>query len=461
MSTGNWHAKGLRAALWTGLLAPVLGAQSLGLPASDPVGISRSGAGVAYGRSLEAAALNPALLTTLLERGGYYVGAGEEFQSTQLSLQSNQKTLYSTDRNRFLPSFGAAWKLGDRGALGVKVDVPFARHGGFGDFTSARFLGDEINLKTLRGEVSLARAFGDQGQFSVGLSAGAMRVTYASGATLRAAVAADPTAPVSAVNPSLGLVETRVRQEGDATVGTFGLGFRWAASPRWTLGFAAQGFLKGTAKLTPSYGREAPAYYGNDGFSTAPLGLPAKAAQLLALGRIRGSDDEVSLPGRASLGLRQRVNNLFTWEADLRFTRTSRMALPSLPVLTLPSGAVVGPGRGTTTFKDAYGLSVTAELQLSKEWVVRGGFSLDQAFREDAYVEHTLAGARGAGFSIGAGYRAWGGELTFGYQVRLAQDQDSTHLDGTWSQVGYRPTGTPMRVESMGHLYAFGFRKAF
>jgi hypothetical protein len=42
----------------------------LGVPASDPAGIARSGAGVAFGRSLEAASLNPALLVTLPGKGG-------------------------------------------------------------------------------------------------------------------------------------------------------------------------------------------------------------------------------------------------------------------------------------------------------------------------------------------------------------------------------------------------------
>ena len=36
-----------------GLLSPILTAQTIAMPASDPVGISRSGAGVAYGKSLE------------------------------------------------------------------------------------------------------------------------------------------------------------------------------------------------------------------------------------------------------------------------------------------------------------------------------------------------------------------------------------------------------------------------
>ena len=51
--------------LAVGLAALPVAAQSMALPAADPVGISRSGAQVAYGYSLEAAAMNPALLASL------------------------------------------------------------------------------------------------------------------------------------------------------------------------------------------------------------------------------------------------------------------------------------------------------------------------------------------------------------------------------------------------------------
>ncbi len=76
-----------------GLAALPVAAQSMALPAADPVGISRSGAQVAYGYSLEAAATNPALLSSLKEKGGFYLAVGLEMSATQQSLESEQTAI--------------------------------------------------------------------------------------------------------------------------------------------------------------------------------------------------------------------------------------------------------------------------------------------------------------------------------------------------------------------------------
>lgn len=458
----NWteRTRGIGTVALLGLIAPTLAAQSLSLPASDPVGIGRAGVGVAFGRSLEAAGLNPALLTTLTDPKSVFLALGEEFQSSQITLQSNQQTVYSTDRNRFLPSLGTAWRLGDRTVLGIRVDVPFLRHGQLSGATSARFLGDALDLKTLRAEAQLARSFGSEGQFSIGISGGAMKIDLAQGTSVRALVGSTPTSPVSGTNPTLGLVETRVVQNGTATVGTFGLGFRWAINPRWTLGGAAQGFVKTTANMTAAYGDQAATIVANDGFSTPPLGLDAKAATLLGASAPVAGTGNLSLPGSATLGIRQRVNNFFTWEADLRYVRMTDLELPGMPSLLTPNGQV-GNGARLGLLKDSVEFLMAGEATLGKRWTLRGGFGLDNGFRADADVEPLLGGGQTAHFSVGAGLKVWGGEWNFGYQVRLAKDQESTKLDGTWNSTGYRSTGTLTRVEGMGHLFSIGFKKAF
>ena len=106
----------------------VLSAQSPWLLTSDPVGIARSGAQVSYGRSLEASTFNPALLTTLQDSRSVFISLGLEMQSTQQTLQSNQTTLYSSDRNRSIPAFGLAWKLNPSWSLGLHSENTFSRH---------------------------------------------------------------------------------------------------------------------------------------------------------------------------------------------------------------------------------------------------------------------------------------------------------------------------------------------
>ena len=82
-------AQAVRGVIGAGLMVGVAAlpalAQSLALPAVEPVGIARSGAQVAYGYSLEAATANPALLASLKEKTGFYLAAGLELASTQQS----------------------------------------------------------------------------------------------------------------------------------------------------------------------------------------------------------------------------------------------------------------------------------------------------------------------------------------------------------------------------------------
>jgi long-subunit fatty acid transport protein len=429
-----------------------------GLSASDPAGIARSGAGVAYGRSLEAASLNPALLATLTGKGGVFLAGGQEFQAAQDTLQSNQNITHSTDRNRLLPAFGAGWRVTHRFALGLKVDSPYLRHAAFGPATTTRFLADELSVEARRAEVQVAFAVTEA--FSVGFSAGSARIDFASGAALRVAIPTDPTKPLAAGNPSLALLEQQVRQEGSVTVPTASVGLRWAINPRWTLGFAYQGPLEGDVALTAEFGKRPYGYVANDGFGAAPVGIGAAGGTLRGLLKPQAGTAKIHLPARAALGLRHRATNAITWEADLRYTDGEQLALPGQPGLLTPSGVVANPSTGFAGQR-ALGLSLMGELALTKVWTLRAGMSLDQSLRDQDRLEPVAGGAATAAFSIGAAYQIGRGELSLGYQVRQAQDVDAPRLDGVWSITGYRSTGTVSRVENSGHLYSLGYKVSF
>jgi long-subunit fatty acid transport protein len=111
--------------------------------------------------------------------------------------------------------------------------------------------------------------------------------------------------------------------------------------------------------------------------------------------------------------------------------------------------------------KSHLGLNASTELELGKFWTVRAGLSLDQRSVDASYAEPLLGGSPTAAFSIGAGYKLWGGELNIGYQYRQSQDQDSTRLNGVWNSTGYRSVGTRARMEGMGHLIALGYKMSF
>jgi len=448
---------------WMGLAALAvmagvpLRAQSPWLPASDPVGIARSGAGVAYGRSLEAAALNPALLVTLPGKGGAYLAGGMASASGQSTLQSNSRTLYTDDRNRAVAALGAFWSLGESFALGLKLDTPFLRQGELPREGGLRFSGSALDLSAHRLEAQFAWAI--RPDFSVGLGVGIARLSLDERVALRAVVPVDPALPVSATNTALGLVETELLQEGRKTVPSASLGFRWALGPRWTVAGAVQGPMK--ADLTPEvaiYG--APSFYGQDGFGSAPSGMESKGAALLGASTPIAERGRLVLPGRASVGVRQRLNQFFTWEADLRFVGASSMEFPDLPTLRTPSGLVRSP-RAPLAFRSGFGGSLMGEFLVGKRWVLRGGLSLDPAALEPQSISPLLGGASSAGFSAGVGYALWGGELSVGYQFRQSRDLDTRRVDGQWDISGYRPSGTLARVEGMGHLWAIGYRKSF
>ncbi|HJV49475.1 MAG TPA: outer membrane protein transport protein [Geothrix sp.] len=440
-----------------GVGALPVAAQSMALPAADPAGISRSGAQVAYGYSLEAAATNPALLASLKEKGGIYFAAGLEMASTQQSLEADQVSRFSFDRNKAIGAFGLATRLSSSLTLGLKADDPYLRHAKLVDDAPSRYLGDGLDLSARRVEMQAAWAFNPN--VSVGIGVGVGRLSFESTHVVRLNVPNDPTLPISSTNAVDGLVEQRVGQSGNKVVPSYSLGARWALNPRWTLGFAHQSGLKGDLDLKADFRAGNLGLFANDGLSTAPLGVGPRAATLLAQSQVTPGHGTLELPSQTTLGVRHRFTPMLTWEADLRWT-SANLQVPTFSAVQTPSGTVSVPaelpkGRGHL------GVSASAEVELGKFWTVRGGLSLDQRSVEESQAEPLLGGSRTASFSLGAGYKVWGGELNLGYQYRQSEDQDTNRANGVWSSAGYRPVGTRLRMEGMGHLMALGFKKMF
>ena len=435
--------------LLAGLGAPRLAAQSWALPAADPVGIARSGTGVAYGASLEAAALNPALLATLRENGGVYLAAGRETQVAQATLQLTQNTLYSTDRGRFLPALGASWRVSPTLVLGCKLDEPFMRHAMMPLEYTGRFQGRALDLQTRR--VELQAGWAANPNWAFGASLGVTRIQYSFDGMVRTAVSAPGFAAVQ------GLMESDLHQEGAKTAPSYSLGFRWALNSRWTLGGAYVGSISTTLPLSASPGPVGPRYFAASGFGAAPAGVSSTTQTVQPVPGAGG----ITLPGKVSLGVRQRVNQTFTWELDLRYVLGASTRLPGSPGALAGGILTRGPGEGAA-FQNGTGMNLMGELTLTKNWVLRLGAELDPALRQDGQVDPLVAGGKCAGFSGGFGYRVFGGELAFGYQYRQAQDIDTPNLNGSWTSAGYAQVPASVtRVEGMGHLWALGFKRTF
>lgn len=451
-----------RGWLWTGLMFAGLStpamAQLMVLPGSDPVTIARAGMGVAFGQSLEAAGLNPALLSSLRPQAGCYLSAGLDMQNSQFTLLSNQQPIYSGDSNRFVPGFGAGWRLNERFTLGLVLDRPFSRHNRIEDESSTRFLGKAIDLGTTRLQAQLAWA--PNPNWSLGIGAGLARVAFESQVSLRAPIPRYLDQPIGTANPAVGLAETDVRQEGSALVPAWSAGVRWALNPRWTFGAAVQGSLSGKVGLEVAPNSRVPAFFDTDGLSQPLSGALGQGQAMLAQSQGVAGNGDFRLPLKATLGVRQRVNQQFTWEADVQYLDGASMKLPGLPGLSTPVGTVAA-ARPEDQFRSGWGMGLMGEVTLSKKWTARLGMRFDTEIQPDSQVDTYVSGARSASFSMGFGYKVWGGELSLGYMFRQQKDTDSNRLEGAWSLQGYRTVGTGSRLESMGHLMAIGFKRAF
>ncbi|HEU4952344.1 MAG TPA: outer membrane protein transport protein [Holophagaceae bacterium] len=441
------------------VMGAALSAQTPQVPAADAVGVGRAGAGVAFGRSLEAASLNPALLPTLQDNLSVYVAAGLELQSAEITLQSNGLVAQTSDRNRFLGGFGMAWKPAADWGLGLKLDQPWSRHGLLPSDAPGRFFGRELDFSAHRLEAQVAYELPSHPGLSFGLGAGVTRVTFTGINAVRALVPQDGTQPASGANPVLGLVEQGLTETASATRPSFTAGLRWAVSTRWTLAATYQSAV--TGDLAPEaalYG--GPAYVGTNGYPPAPAGITTQGAAVLAASTLRPGAGTFKLPARATLGVRTRVNNLFTWEFDLRM-QGAGLRMPAWAGLATPSGAASAPA-DLPESKRAFGFSAMGEVDLTKRLLVRGGIAYDGAYLADAQVNPVLGGQASALFSVGATYRVWGGELSAAYAYRQARDiVVQGGLDGAWDQSGFNPSQTPTRVEGMGHLISVGYKIAF
>ena len=443
----------VRGMIGVGLLLGALPAlaQGVALSAVDPVGIARSGVQVAYGYSLEAATSNPALLSSLKDKNSAYLAFGLELSGIQQSMQSNQTTVFSTNRNRSIGGFGLAVRTSSTMTLGLKLDEPYLLHRNLLDSAPSRFLGDGLDFSARRLEGQLAWSLSPN--LSLGVGLGVARLAFDATTVLRLGV------PGTVPTVADGLVEQRVGERGNKVVPSYSLGLRWAMNPRWTLGFTHQSGLKGDLSLKADFRGAALGTYANDGLSTALQGTGARAVALLAASTPGVGSPTLELPSQTAIGVRHRLTPILTVETDLRWI-SAGLKVPTFPSVSTPMGVTKAPSELPTS-KGHVGVGVSSELELGKFWTLRAGLFLDQPSVQAGMAEPLLGGSRTAEFSLGAGYKVWGGELNFGYQYRQSEDQDTTRLGGIWSSTGYRGVGTRSRMEAMGHLLALGFRTSF
>ncbi len=439
--------------------ASALSAQGVQLQGSDPVTIGRSGAEVAYGRSLEAAGQNPALLPTLPEAMAAHVALGFETQAGHTTSQSDLRAFVSSDRNRSLSAFGFARRFNERVTWGFKLDQPFSRHLELREFAPTRFSGNEISLSTHRLEGQLGWTPEGRPDLSFGVGLGLTTVALELGNSIRVGLPVDPSQPSGVLNPVQGLAEVSLREAGKGVSPSLTLGARWALSSRWTLGATLESPLRAKPSLSARYIPSPISVWDNSGFGVPPIGTDARAYQVIGTSEVLSGSGEVKLPARFTLGVRQRQSQLFTWEADIQWMGGG-LELPEFAQMRTLSGTTGAPN----TLKvggSSWMLKAMGEFAVAKDWVLRMGLGLTSGYGDSTNLEPMLGGAMQSMYSAGVGYKALGGEWSFGYQYRLDKDTDRRGIQGAWDVNGYRATATKVRLEGEGHLISLGFRKAF
>jgi long-subunit fatty acid transport protein len=210
---------------------------------------------------------------------------------------------------------------------------------------------------------------------------------------------------------------------------------------------------------------------GHDSYPP-PHGIEVNARALLDASTAYAGSGDLSLPYKIQAGVRNRYNQLMTWEVDLRYMGSSAIKLPMQPGLNTPLKAPIQPVQDTQGsqvstqerdygFRDCFALSAMMEINVNRNWAARVGIAYDNALRKGQEADAMLGGARSASYSLGLSHMIFGGELSVGYQLRQAQDREVYGVEGIWSASGLRATDTLTRVEGMGHILSFGFKKSF
>jgi long-subunit fatty acid transport protein len=357
-----------------------------------------------------------------------------------------------------MPAAGAGWHFSPKLAFGFKLDTPYMRHLELPLESSSRFFGKAFDLKSMRGEIQAAYAITEA--FSLGLSLGATRIDYASALSLRLPIY--PSYSVDDDNPAAeALVETTVRQDGSVTAPTFAVGVRYAITSRWTFGGSFTSGAKGRPSLAASMAPEMDLYNTRgDSYPPPPLGSVDKVLELAPYMQPQPGVGDISMPYKIQAGVRHRLNQTTTWEFDVRYIGASAASLPTQPELYTPNGTAATLARDYV-FRNGLAFSAMIEITVNKDWMARAGVSYDPDARDKTDIEPMLGGSRSAGFSLGFVRKALGGELSAGHQYRQTQDVIANNIAGSWSASGLRYTGTPTKVEGMGHLLSVGFKKSF
>ena len=157
-----------------------------------------------------------------------------------------------------------------------------------------------------------------------------------------------------------------------------------------------------------------------------------------------------------ALGVRERVNQFFTWEVDLRYIQGRGLELPTQPYLATAGGDVLAPTL-EDRYQNGFGFSAMGEFTWSKRWTARVGIEILPALVKGSTSSPTLGGAQVRRPLCRCGLQGAGRRV----QPRLPVPPDHVRgLHGHRRGLGRRAATSPPGTRSAARPPAISWRSA-
>ncbi|PWK63922.1 long-chain fatty acid transport protein [Aminobacter sp. AP02] len=327
---------------------------------------------------------------------------------TRLGISGNGGNVGETG---VVPAGYFAMPVNDQLYLGVSLNAPY----GFSTTSQTPWVGMFSHLDADATSVNVTPVVGYKFNDMISVAVG-MQIEYfdVSIETALAPIASPP----------------RQRLNGDSTDVGFVAGVTLTPFDGTTIGIGYRSMVKHSLEGSQTF--DVP-------LRTPPLGtIPAGSYPISA---------DVSLPDTLSIGVRQRINDVFTVMAGMEWANWSR-------IQTVPFAGSPARTNLALDFQDGWYFSLGGEYKYDPEWTFRAGLGYEIAPTTDEHRSMRLPDADRVWASIGASYN-WTKQLSIdaGYSHLFVQDAP---VDETTA--GFRYAGT---AEGSADIFSLGIRYKF
>ncbi len=359
------------------------------LQGNRQTGMGHTGAGLLMGAS--SMHFNPGALSLMDKK--YDFSLGGSFIFSKNTFQKESPSLYEakSDNPTGTPFyFYGATKLNDKLALGLAVTTPYGNSLKWGDDWDGKYLIQDISLRAIFVQPTVAYKINDKLGFGVGLMAVNGNVD------LNKALPAQSASGVASVNIS-----------GTTWAFGFNAGVSYKASEQWSFGLSYRSKVmveldEGDADFTvpPSLG----GLYPDTKFQS-----------------------ELPMPANITFGVGYKVNDKLLLAADLQYVEWS--AYESLDFDF--EAETVPDSHNQRDFENTMIYRLGAEYTLNEKFQFRGGIYYDSTPIPEDMLTPETPGTNKIGMSLGCGYKI---------NDKLSVDASLLYIHGMKREDGYAPS---------------------